>query len=322
LSSIHNNKLKSGNRIILFVTAMILYIISLVLHRDRKYILFILFVGITIIMNFFIGKVMFKASNPAIIADIDSEYSRIWIMNYNNEYKVLRVDTAIESYTDNKGNMGAKYLEYYDLFEYFNHSAKDTLIIGGAAYTYPTHYLNKFKDKNIDVVEIDSKMTELAKEYFNLKENSRLNIYHQDGRGYINKSDKKYDTILVDAFKGYNVPFELTTKEAFTNIKNMLNENGMVIVNVISALDGKDSGLIKAQYATFEEVFADVKLFAVSDKENKTSKQNLILIGFKTKESGYPSSSEYGEYLLNEITDFNTDYKAFTDDYAPVEKYM
>jgi spermidine synthase len=127
---------------------------------------------------------------------------------------------------------------------------------------------------------------------------------------------------LVDAFKGYNVPFELTTKEAFTNIKNMLNENGMVIVNVISALDGKDSGLIKAQYATFQEVFADVKLFAVSDKANKTSKQNLILIGFKTKESGYPSSSEYEKYLLNEITDFNTDYKAFTDDYAPVEKYM
>jgi len=52
-------------------------------------------------------------------------------------------------------------------------------MIGGAAYTYPTYYLEKYKDKNIDVVEIDPKMTEIAKEYFKLDTNNeRLNIFH------------------------------------------------------------------------------------------------------------------------------------------------
>ena len=30
-------------------------------------------------------------------------------------------------------------------------------MIGGAAYTYPTYYLNKYQDKTIDVAEIDKK---------------------------------------------------------------------------------------------------------------------------------------------------------------------
>ena len=47
---------------------------------------------------------------------------------------------------------------------------------------------------------------------------------------------EKYDTILVDAFKGTTVPFELTTKEALQNMYNILNDNGLVITNVISAL--------------------------------------------------------------------------------------
>jgi spermidine synthase len=32
----------------------------------------------------------------------------------------------------------------------------------------------------MDVVEIDPKMTELAKKYFNLKDNKNLHIYHED----------------------------------------------------------------------------------------------------------------------------------------------
>ena len=39
----------------------------------------------------------------------------------------------------------------------------------------------------------------------------------------------KYDVILIDAFKGENAPFELTTYEAMKNARNILNDNGMVI---------------------------------------------------------------------------------------------
>ena len=270
------------------------------------------------------GKYIFKKQHPDIIKDVDSEYSRIWVKNIqvanNTSFKTLQVDTGLESYINEQtGEMGAKYLTYYDLFEYYNKEAKKTLMIGGAAYTYPKHYLTKYPEKTIDVVEIDKKMTEIAQEEFDLDiNNPNLKIYHQDGRSYLNYSKEKYDTILIDAFKGLNAPFELTTYEAMCKAKEMLNKNGMVITNVISSLEGKESDFIKHEYATYKAVFDDVKLFAVKTSD-KSETQNLILIGIKGKPEIYESKKEeYKDLLETEITSFTSDKTISTDDYAPI----
>lgn len=215
--------------------------------------------------------------------------------------------------------MGAKYLEYYDLFEYLNKDAKSTLLIGGAAYTYPIHYLQKYKDKTIDVVEIDDKMTQIAKEQFGLNVNDeRLKTYSQDGRSFLNYSQNKYDTILIDAFKGVNAPFELTTYEALTNAKNMLNEKGVVITNIISSLEGQDSKFIKYEYTTYKAIFDDVKIYRVADLEN-SRKQNLILVGIKGEtEVDNSKKDEYSGYLNNQISDLEITGKIVTDDFAPI----
>jgi spermidine synthase len=235
-------------------------------------------------------------------------------------YKTLQVDTGLESYINAEtGEMGAEYLKYYDLFEYFNKDAEKTLLIGGAAYTYPIHYLGKYNKKTIDVVEIDDKMTQIAEKEFGLNINEpRLKIYTQDGRSFLNYNENKYDTILIDAFKGVNAPFELTTYEALVNARNMLNENGMVLTNIISSIEGKDSEFIKYEYATYKVVFDDVKLFQVRNRE-KEENQNLILVGIK----GEPIKDDnkysfYNKYLENEITEFYTDKKVVTDDFAPI----
>ena len=64
-------------------------------------------------------------------------------------------------------------------------------------------------------------------------------------RYIFNYSKNKYDAILIDAFKGLNVPFELTTYEALSNAKALLNDDGIVITNIISAIDGNESDFIK-----------------------------------------------------------------------------
>ena len=291
--------------------------------RDKKYLFTIIFFVCIMLIFIIIGKWIFKVSNPDILLDTDSQYSRIWVKQIageNASYKTLQVDTGIESYIDlETGEMGAKYLRYYDLFEYFNKDAKNTLLIGGAAYTYPIHYLQKYSNKTIDVVEIDDKMTEIAKKEFGLNINDeRLNIYTQDGRSYLNYSNNKYDTILIDAFKGLNAPFELTTYEALINAKEMLNENGIVLTNIISSLEGEQTEFIEYEYVTYKAVFDDVKIFRVLNQDN-SQKQNLILVGIKGKPQKDETKYEEYKQLLNmEIIDFNTDKKVVTDDLAPI----
>lgn len=304
---------------------IILVVMSIIAreNKETKEIWRNIFVICIMMMLLIIGKIVFKINNPDILLDTDSQYSRIWVKQIETQkatYKTLQVDRGLESYIDTEtGEMGAKYLRYYDLFEYFNKDAKSTLLIGGAAYTYPIHYLQKYNDKTIDVVEIDDKMTQIAVEQFGLNINDeRLKTYSQDGRSYLNYNKNKYDTILIDAFKGTNSPFELTTYEALTNAKNMLNENGVVITNIISALDGENARFIEYEYTTYKAVFDDVKIYKVVNMEND-SIQNLILVGVKgNPEKNDSKSEEYAQYLNMQIANLKTDKQVLTDDFAPI----
>ncbi len=304
---------------------IILVVMSIIAreNKETKEIWRNIFVICIMMMLLIIGKIVFKINNPDILLDTDSQYSRIWVKQIETQkatYKTLQVDRGLESYIDTEtGEMGAKYLRYYDLFEYFNKDAKSTLLIGGAAYTYPIHYLQKYNDKTIDVVEIDDKMPQIAVEQFGLNINDeRLKTYSQDGRSYLNYNKNKYDTILIDAFKGTNSPFELTTYEALTNAKNMLNENGVVITNIISALEGENAKFIEYEYTTYKAVFDDVKIYKVVNMEND-SIQNLILVGVKgNPEKNDSKSEEYAQYLNMQIANLKTDKQVLTDDFAPI----
>ncbi len=315
-----------GVRTIILGCSILLWILSFMLfkNKDKKYYVLIIIELIAIIGLNILGAQIFKNKNIDIIKDVDSEYSRIWVKEIQVDqakYKTLQVDTGLESYINQEtGKMGAQYLTYFDLFEYYNKEAKSTLMLGGAAYTYPMHYLNKYQDKTIDVVEIDKKMTEISEEEFGLDTNNpNLKIYTTDGRSFLNYNETKYDTILIDAFKGLNAPFELTTYEAMQKAYNNLNENGMVITNIISSIEGEKSDFIKYEYNTYKAIFDDVKMFKVRTNADSEETQNLILVGFKGNKSvNNDKQEEYQGLLNNEIQDFTSEKQIVTDNYAPI----
>lgn len=315
-----------GVRNIILGCSILLWILSVYLFnkKDKKYYILMIVELLIIIGLNLLGGYLFQIKNPEITKDIDSEYSRIWVTNLNvgeTTYKTLQVDTGLESYINQEtGEMGATYLYYYDLFEYYNKEANDALMIGGAAYTYPMHYLKKYENKTIDVVEIDETMTQIAEEEFGLdKNNPNLGLITQDGRSYLNYNEKKYDTVFIDAFKGLNAPFELTTYEAMQKVYDSLNENGTVITNIISSLEGNDSDFIKYEYSTYKAVFDNVKVFQVNTNHANDQEQNLILVGIKGNENiNINKEEEYNALLSNEIKDFTSDKPIVTDDYAPI----
>ena len=315
-----------GVRNIILGCSILLWILSVYLFnkKDKKYYILMIVELLIIIGLNILGGYLFQVRNPEITRDVDSEYSRIWVTNLDvgeTTYKTLQVDTGLESYINQEtGEMGATYLYYYDLFEYYNKEANDALMIGGAAYTYPMHYLKKYENKTIDVVEIDEKMTQIAEEEFGLdKNNPNLGLITQDGRSYLNYNEKKYDTVFIDAFKGLNAPFELTTYKAMQKVYNSLDENGTVITNIISAIEGDDADFIKYEYSTYKAIFDDVKVFQVNPNHSDDEEQNLILVGIKGNGNiNTDKEEEYSELLNNEIKDFTSDKPVITDDYAPI----
>ena len=104
------------------------------------------------------------------------------------------------------------------------------LILGMGTGTYATQCRKYFGDMEIEGVEIDEKITDLARQYFELPEDVPVSTY--DGRAYLNAINGKYDVIMVDAYQDITIPFQMSSVEFFTLVKEHLTEDGVMVVNM------------------------------------------------------------------------------------------
>lgn len=264
--------------------------------------------------------------------DVDTAYNRIWIQDYYSKEKedFIRVFSINNENSSamflNKGGLVFEYTKYYHLAKHFKPEFKTTLMLGGAGYSYPKDFLLKYPEAAIDVVEIDPKITELAKKYFNLKESAKLTAYNEDARVYLNKTSKKYDVIFGDTFSShYSLPYQMTTKEAVKKEFDILNNDGIIILNIISAINKDKGDFLRAEYATYKDIFPQVYLFPVRDPGNGDMVQNIMLVALKSKKipdftDSDPELNEYLRHLWKE--NINLDKPILTDDYAPVDSYI
>ncbi|MCA1638231.1 MAG: fused MFS/spermidine synthase [Acidobacteria bacterium] len=265
--------------------------------------------------------------------DIDTEYSRVQVFQTVDPKSGKKIRAiATDPYFIQTGmfldsdELVFDYANYYHLLQHFKPDFTETLMIGGAGYSFPKDYLQKYPNAKMDVVEIDRQMTEIARRFFRLETNPRLNIIHQDGRIFLNQTDAgKYDAVLMDAFGSlFSVPFPLTTIEAVEQINRVLKDDGVVIFNLGAAIEGDASRFLQAEFKTYQQVFSRVYLFKVNSEYSNEQLQNLIIVACK-KENSVPLKSQDPEisYLLQnfyeKIPEMQIDI--LTDDLAPVEYY-
>lgn len=312
-----------GNTKILYLIAIILLITALI-SSSKNFIAR----SLVIILIFLNSLGIFYKKTDAKTIDLDSQYNRI-IISEGIDQETGRPARYI--YTDPFGMQSAmfldkdndlvfKYTKYYRLIDHLAPDAGNVLMIGGGAYSYPKDYLAKHSEGVIDVVEIDHKFTALARQYFNLIDNPRLNIIHEDGRIYLNTTNKQYDAVLIDAFKSLTPPWQLATEESVEKMHSALNDDGVVIANIVSALEGEKAKFAQAEFATFGLIFPQVYFFQVC-KMDPELPQNLILVALKNnqKPSFQDPNIEFDGYLKNLYTGQIGEGKILTDDFAPVE---
>jgi len=265
--------------------------------------------------------------------DIDTEYSRVQVFKTidPNTKKPIRAIATDPFFVQSamfldSDELVLEYADYYHLAKHFKPDFQNTLLIGGAGYTFPSEYLKKYSTAKIDVVEIDPQMTDIARRFFRLQEHPNLNIFHEDGRLYLNRAAaNEYDVVLMDAFGSlFSVPFHLTTVEAVRNISRVLKDDGVVIFNLGGAIKGDAARFLQAEMKTYKTVFPQVYLFKVNADYNDGQLQNLIIIACKN-ENAAPLTSDNAEMsaLLKHLytKDINSEIETLTDDLAPVEYY-
>jgi spermidine synthase len=125
---------------------------------------------------------------------------------------------------------------YWDLFlmlpPLLERPARDMLVIGNAGGTIGRAYGRYYADVAIDGVELDPELNTVARRWFGAGDNPRLRLIAADGRPFLERTDKRYDLIVVDAYRQPYVPFYLATSEFFRLARERLRPGGMIALNV------------------------------------------------------------------------------------------
>ena len=265
----------------------------------------------------FLGKIK---PTPGLIYDTESVYNYIQVVEENG-LRMLRLN---EGHAEHSLYQKDRYLfnsvwDYYAFPPLLNRS-RDALFIGLAAGTAARQYGYFFPEISIDGVEIDPAIVEVGRQYFDLKENN-LRVIVKDGRVHLATTRKRYDTILIDAYKQPYIPFHLTTKEFFTAVKDHLNENGVVGINVGSTR--ADSEILLMIQNTIKSVFKHVYVVEVRGCFNYLVWATDYELDVSILEPSQQALRPMVNYIKRNFREVQYDPNCIvlTDDVAPLEMY-
>src|SRR3954452_14915921 len=108
---------------------------------------------------------------------------------------------------------------------------RSVAILGNAAGTTARAYGHFFPRARVDGVEIDGALTDVGRRLFDLH-GPNLHLHTADARPFLRQTKRRYDLIVVDAYRQPYIPFYLATREFFALVHDHLTPRGMVVVNV------------------------------------------------------------------------------------------
>jgi spermidine synthase len=271
----------------------------------------------------------------------DTFYHRIRVEE-DDEARYMYFDRTLQSAMNLKDPSALRliYSRYTSLGFAFRPDAKKILIIGLGGGSIPKKLQKEFPLLEIDVVEIDPDVVQIAKSHFNVREAKNLRLHTQDGRLFLARTQNQYDIILIDAYYADAMPFHLATQEFFELAQRKLTPNGIVVANLISAVTGPSGRIARAFVKTARRVFPQAYVFAARRAENvgADSIQNVIVIATKDKQrldikEIVKRAASLDKSLFPEpIQDISASYyngplpdqdvPVLTDDYAPTDNLL
>jgi spermidine synthase len=233
--------------------------------------------------------------NANIIEHRESDFGPIWVYDRNSTRCISFVppgsivQTCISLEAPDK-----MMFEYYKLIMgslYINVDPKKLLVIGLGGGVLPMSFAKILPNAEIEVVEINQTVAELAKQYFSFSESKNLKLTIQDATEFIKNKNNIYDIIVLDAFDAEYIPPPILTEEFFKNIKNALTANGVLAVNSF-----RDTKYIKIETDLFNNNFDYIL--------NLKGSHNQVILASKSALPKMSAIKERSKLLERDFTNF------------------
>lgn len=250
--------------------------------------------------------------------------------------RVLVLDRLVHSYSslDDPTQLVYSYEQLYaQLTRYWMQRRDDprALFIGGGGYTFPRYMEALYPHSEIDVIEIDPGVTQVAYDLLGLDRDTRIRSFNEDARLFLERQpDSRYDLIMGDAFNDFSVPYHLTTVEFNRRVQTWLSEGGLYLVNII---DGPRADFLRAYVHTLRQTFDYVYLAPTQRGWRETPRTTFVVIASDSPLDQQRLASSTANSSLNLSTLLLSDAEldallaagrtvTLTDRYAPVDQML
>jgi spermidine synthase len=269
-----------------------------------------------------------------LIYEKESAYNYIQVVQDGSKTElILNEGEAVHSIYDSSSNLSHGYWDYLLVADAFRPAqaappaTRSVAILGLAAGTAAREYRLAYGSQvDITGVEIDPDILAAGHRYFHLGDAGAHEVV-ADARYWLDTQAGHYDVVVLDAYRQPYIPFHLTTKEFFEQVRAHLNPGGTVAVNV--GRTATDYRLVDALASTMAAVFPSVLLVddpnyantvvfasnepvAVSDVTH-----NLSLVSAPLATAAALSVLQEGRLRVSPYHG-----QVYTDDLAPIEQLI
>ncbi|WP_420802438.1 fused MFS/spermidine synthase [Streptomyces taklimakanensis] len=204
--------------------------------------------------------------------------------------------------------------------------------LGGGGLTLPRYLAATRPGTHSVVSEIDGGVVRIDRDRLGLRPGAGIDVRVEDGRLGLRRLDTdSRDLVVGDAFGGVSVPWHLTTVEAMTDVRRVLDEDGLYVANLI---DHGGLAFARAEAATLGETFEHVALVGEPadiglDPTATPEGGNLVVLAsdrpvdpraiqeaLDARRTGWKIAT--GDDLASWIGDA----RPLTDDHAPVDQLL
>lgn len=269
-----------------------------------------------------------------LVYEKESAYNYIQVVQVGTKTElILNEGQAIHSIYDSQSLLTGGPWDYFVIADSFRPAQasetepKEVAILGLAGGTAARQYTATFGTKvDITGVEIDPEILNVARRYFHLDQNN-VHPVVADARYWLDTRAGQYDVIMLDAYRQPYIPFHLTTREFFSEVRGHLKPGGVAVVN--AGRTAKDYRLVAAIASTMAAVYSSVFLVDVPDFTNTLIyastqpttladvEHNLGLISEPLAQEIAASAIGAGKLRVSQYHG-----QVFTDDLAPVERLI
>jgi spermidine synthase len=280
-----------------------------------------------------VGTIKPVPAGARVVYETDTEYQYARVVEQTDGTRYLELNEGLARHSLYRPGswLTGDYWDGFlvDPFSVLRTPPRRLAILGNAGGTTARAYGHYFPRAAIDAVEIDPKVTEIGRRFFDMRA-PHLRTFAEDARPFLRRTGggggagggRGYDAIFVDAYRQPYIPFYLTTAEFFRLCRSRLAPGGVVVINV--GHPSGDSRLERDLSATLSTSFRSV----LRDPIEPT---NTLLIaaaapgaastaGLRARAAALPADLRpLAAGAAGRIEAPLTGGDVFTDDRAPVE---